>query len=91
MNTGFYIPKSHSLKEVLNSIELHQISIESFKHYFNLILFQFFFMHQWNDDEYLIFLDELGENKIKQCLNIDKNNEKKESIEKKKSETDIEN
>ena len=94
MNTGFYIPKSHSLKEVLNSIELHQISIESFKHYFNLILFQFFFMHQWNDDEYLIFLDELGENKIKQCLNIDKNNEKSESVEKKskkrKSEIDIE-
>lgn len=94
MNTGFYIPKSHSLKEVLNSIELHQISIESFKHYFNLILFQFFFMHQWNDDEYLIFLDELGENKIKQSLNIDKNNEKNESVEKKskkrKSEIDIE-
>ena len=94
MNTGFYIPKSHSLKEVLNSIELHQISIESFKHYFNLILFQFFFMHQWNDDEYLIFLDELDENKIKQNLNIDKNNEKNESVEKKnkkrKSENDIE-
>ncbi len=87
MNTGFYIPKSYSLKEVLNSIELHQISIESFKHYFNLILFQFFFMHQWNDDEYLIFLNELDENKIKKSLNLD-NEEKnednnKESVEKK--------
>jgi hypothetical protein len=94
MNTGFYIPKSHSLKEVLKSIELHQISIESFKHYFNLILFQFFFMHQWNDDEYLIFMEELDENKIKQSLNIEKNNENNESVEKKskkkKSETDIE-
>jgi hypothetical protein len=83
MNTGFYIPKSHSLKEVLKSIELHQISIESFKHYFNLILFQFFFMHQWNDDEYLIFMEELDENKIKQSLNIEKNNENNESVEKK--------
>ena len=86
MNTGFYIPKSYSLKNVLDSIELHQISIESFKHYFNLILFQFFFMHQWNDDEYLIFLNDLDENKIKQSLNLDKNenNDKKtESVEKK--------
>ena len=94
MNTGFYIPKSHSLKEVLKSIELHQISIESFKHYFNLILFQFFFMHQWNDDEYLIFMEELDENKIKESLNIEKNIEKNESVEKKskkkKSENDIE-
>ena len=84
MNTGFYIPKSHSLKEVLNSIELHQISIESFKHYFNLILFQFFFMHQWNDDEYLIFLNELDENKIKQNFTSEIKEEKdKESAEKK--------
>ena len=35
MNIGFYIPKSSSLREVLTSINLHQISIESFKHYFN--------------------------------------------------------
>ena len=95
MNTGFYIPKSYSLKDVLNSIELHQISIESFKHYFNLILFQFFFMHQWNDDEYLIFLNELDENKIKQSLNLDKNEnieKKNESVEKKnKSKKKLEN
>ena len=82
MNTGFYIPKSYSLKDVLNSIELHQISIESFKHYFNLILFQFFFMHQWNDDEYLIFLNELDENKIKESINIEKS-DNNESVEKK--------
>ena len=83
MNIGFYIPKSSSLREVLTSINLHQISIESFKHYFNLILFQFFFMYQWNDDEYLIFLNELGEDRIKQNLNIEKNNEKNDSSEKK--------
>ena len=85
MNIGFYIPKSLSLREVLTSINLHQISIESFKHYFNLILFQFFFMHQWNDDEYLIFLNELGEDKIKQSLNIEKNNENNENERKGKS------
>ena len=94
MNTGFYIPKSRSLKEVLDSIDLHQISIESFKHYFNLILFQFFFMHQWNDDEYLLFLEDLDENKIKESLNLEKNSENPGSVEKKgknkkKAENDI--
>ena len=85
MNTGFYIPKSESLKEVLNSINLHQISIESFKHYVNMILFQFFFMHQWNDDEYLIFMEELDENEIKFDLNLDENAEKEKEKEKKNS------
>jgi len=81
MNIGFYIPNSLSLREVLTSINLHQITIESFKHYFNLILFQFFFIHHWNDDEYLIFLNELGEDKIKQSLNIENNrNENNEKI-----------
>ena len=94
MNTGFYIPKSRSLKEVLDSIDLHQISIESFKHYFNLILFQFFFMHQWNDDEYLLFLEDLDEKKIKESLNLEKNTENPGSVEKKgknkkKAENDI--
>ena len=91
MNTGFYIPKSQSLKEVLNSINLHQISIESFKHYVNMILFQFFFMHQWNDDEYLIFMEELNENKIKKELNIEEgmtNNEKEKKGPKKKPENE---
>ena len=91
MNTGFYIPKSESLKEVLNSINLHQISIESFKHYVNMILFQFFFMHQWNDDEYLIFMEELDENEIKFDLNLDENAEKEKEKEKKNSKKKLDN
>ena len=103
-NAGFYIPKSESLKEVLNSIELHQISIESFKHYFNLILFQFFFMHQWNDDEYLLYMDELNEKKINKELqskeNVinennsttkDKKNPKKKPIDNDNNQTAIDN
>jgi len=84
-NSGFYIPKSESIKEVLNSIDLHQISIESFKHYFNLILFQFFFMHQWNDDEFLLYMDELNEDTIKKELNIDENINNETSKDKKSS------
>ena len=103
-NTGFYLPKSRSIKEVLDSIDLHQISIESFKHYFNLILFQFFFMHQWNDDEFLLYLDELNEKKIVNELekeenlinennnNIkDKKSSKKKSIDKDKNQIAIDN
>ena len=96
-NPGFYIPKSESLKEVLNSIELHQISIESFKHYFNLILFQFFFMHNWNDDEYLLYMDELNEKKInkelqsKENVIIENNNTIKDKKNPKKKPIDIDN
>ena len=103
-NTGFYIPKSESIKEVLNSIELHQISIESFKHYFNLILFQFFFMHQWNDDEYLLYMDELSEKKINKEIeskeniinentntNKEKKNQKKKSIDNDNNQNAIDN
>ena len=103
-NTGFYIPKSESIKEVLNSIELHQISIESFKHYFNLILFQFFFMHQWNDDEFLLYMDELSEKKINKEIenkdniiientntNKDKKNQKKKSIDNDNNQNAIDN
>ena len=50
-NSGFYLPNSQSIKVILESIALHQISIEAFKHYVQFIIFQFFFMHQWNDDE----------------------------------------
>ena len=75
-NTGFYIPKSQSLRTVLTSILIHRISIESFKHYFNLILFNFFFMHQWDDDEYLLYLKELNENKIKETYFKDEKNTK---------------
>ena len=96
-NTGFYIPNYDCLKEILNSIELHQISAESFKHYFNLVIFYFFFMHQWRDDEYLIFLNELDENRIKQNLNLDKKDDKNKESEikkvraKKKTENELEN
>ena len=92
-NSGFYIPKSQSLKEVLDSISLHQISIESFKHYFNLILFQFFFMHQWNDDEYLLFMEELNEHKIKKEIRQEENENKEQAKDKKsqkKKSTEIE-
>jgi len=92
-NSGFYIPKSQSLKEVLDSISLHQISIESFKHYFNLILFQFFFMHQWNDDEYLLYMEELNEKKIdEEKKNEEKigNENNKEKKSQKKRNTDNE-
>ena len=91
-NRGFYIPKSNSIKIVLDSIKLHQISIESFKHYFKIILFQFFFMHQWNDDEYLLYMEELNEKKISKEIkreeynNINNNNINKEQIKDKKNQ-----
>ena len=91
-NRGFYIPKSNSIKIVLDSIKLHQISIESFKHYFKIILFQFFFMHQWNDDEYLLYMEELNEKKISKEIkreeynNINNNNINKEPLKDKKNQ-----
>ena len=100
-NRGFYIPKSKSIKIVLDSINLHQISIESFKHYFKIILFQFFFMHQWNDDEYLLYLDELNEKIIRKEIKRDeelnkdipkdKKSQKKKSIDNESKENMIDN
>ena len=99
-NSGFYIPKSQSIKVILDSIELHQISIDAFKHYFKFILFQFFFMHQWNDDEYLLYMDELNEDIIEKEIKEekankeepkDKKSQKKKSLEIDNSDTIVDN
>ena len=84
-NSSFYIPKSQSIKVILESIDLHQISIDAFKHYFRFILFQFFFMHHWNDDEYLLFMEELNEHKIKKEIKQEEN-ENKDQVKDKKSQ-----
>ena len=82
-NSSFYIPKSQSIKVVLDSINLHQISIDAFRHYFKFILFQFFFMHQWNDDEYLLYMEELNEDIIKKEMTKEENENKEEPKDKK--------
>ena len=93
-NSSFYIPKSQSIKVILESIDLHQISIDAFKHYFRFILFQFFFMHHWNDDEYLLFMEELNEHKIKKEIKQEENENKEQAKDKKsqkKKSIEIEN
>ena len=100
-NSGFYLPNSESMKVILESIDLHQISIDTFKHYVKFIIFQFFFMHQWNDDEFLLYMEELNENKImneikkeeneNKEVNKDKKSQKKKSIENDNIENVIDN
>ena len=82
-NSGFYLPNSQSIKVILESIALHQISIEAFKHYVQFIIFQFFFMHQWNDDEYLLYMEELNESKIEKELKKEENDNKEVPKDKK--------
>jgi hypothetical protein len=40
-------------------------------------------MHQWNDDEFLLYMDELNEDTIKKELNIDENINNETSKDKK--------
>ena len=54
-NLSLFIPNSDNAKFIVDIINKHQISIQSFKYYFKLLIFQFFLMHNWDDDEYLIF------------------------------------
>lgn len=58
-SSSLFIPNSDNTKIIVDYVNNHQISIESFKHYFKFIIFQFFLMHNWDDDEYLIFSPEI--------------------------------
>ncbi len=54
-NLSLFIPNSDNAKLIIDIVNKHQISIMSFKYYFKFLIFQFFLMHNWDDDEYLIF------------------------------------
>ena len=44
-NLSLFIPNSDNAKFIVDIINKHQISIQSFKYYFKLLIFQFFLMH----------------------------------------------
>ena len=54
-NKSLFIPNSTNLKRVIDYVNNHRISISSFKQYFTFLIFQFFLMHNWDDDQYLLF------------------------------------
>ena len=56
---SIFIPNSDNTKTIVDYVNNNQISIESFKHYFKFLIFQFFLMHNWDDDEYLLFHQDL--------------------------------
>ena len=56
---SIFIPNSDNTKIIVDYVNNNQISIESFKHYFKFLIFQFFLMHNWDDDEYLLFHQDL--------------------------------
>jgi hypothetical protein len=68
-DNNLLIANSNHIKIIVDYINEHQISIMTFKHYFKFVIFSFFYMHEWYDDEYLIFSPKLNqienkENKI---------------------------
>lgn len=54
-----FIPNSKNTKIIVDYINNHQISISSFQHSFKFSILTFFLMHSWDDDEYLLFSNEL--------------------------------
>ena len=59
-NNSLFIPNSTNTKIIVDYVNNHQISVESFKHYFKFLIFQFFFMHSWDNDIYIIFGSEFN-------------------------------
>ena len=70
-DNNLLIANSNHIKIIVDYINEHQISIMSFKHYFKFVIFSFFFMHEWYDDEYLIFSPKLNQIENKENKTIE--------------------
>jgi hypothetical protein len=54
-SNSLFMPNTVNLKKIVDYVNNHQISIYSFKHYFKFLIIDFFLIHEWHDEEFLIF------------------------------------